>query len=454
MDYKVYKDSIGEIKVESDKLWGATTQRSFENFKIGNYKMPIELIRAMAIVKYACAMANYELGDLSKEKFSAIEDSCNEILTGKLNEHFPLVVFQTGSGTQTNMNLNEVIAGFANKKADKNLIHPNDDVNKSQSSNDTFPTALHIAALDVIDRKLIPSIKELISSFKAFENKNSDIIKIGRTHLQDAVPIKISQEFSGYRFALEKSLEFIEQTKKGLFEISLGATAVGTGINTKENFKNVVAKYISKLTEKSFKPSNNFFHSLTMKDAVVVSHGAIKALAMDLIKIGNDIRFLACGPRCGFSEIEIPANEPGSSIMPGKVNPTQVEALTMVCAKVLGNDTTISFCASQGNFELNVYMPVIIHSFVESVNLLSDAIVSFSKMCVKGIKVNKDVVDRYLNESLMLVTALNPYIGYDKASKCAKYAFKENITLKEAVLHFGYLTEDEFSKIVDPKKMV
>lgn len=454
MDYKVYKDSIGEIKVESDKLWGATTQRSFENFKIGNYKMPIEVIRAMAIVKYACAMANYELGDLSKEKFSAIEDSCKEILIGNLNDHFPLVVFQTGSGTQTNMNLNEVIAGFANKKANKNLIHPNDDVNKSQSSNDTFPTALHIAALDVIDRRLIPSIKELISSFKAFENKNSDIIKIGRTHLQDAVPIKISQEFSGYRFALEKSLEFIEQTKKGLLEISLGATAVGTGINTKENFKNVVSKYISKLTEKNFKPSENFFHSLTMKDAVVVSHGAIKALSMDLIKIGNDIRFLACGPRCGFSEIEIPANEPGSSIMPGKVNPTQIEALTMVCARVLGNDTTISFCASQGNFELNVYMPVIIHTFIESVNLLSDAMISFSKMCVKGIKVNKDVVDKYLNESLMLVTALNPYIGYDKASKCAKYAFKENITLKEAVLHFGYLTEEEFCKIVDPKKMV
>lgn len=454
MDYKVYKDAIGEIKVESGKLWGATTQRSFENFKIGHYKMPIEVIHAMAIVKYACAMANYELGDLSKEKFSAIEDSCNEILKGNLDEHFPLVVFQTGSGTQTNMNLNEVIAEYANEKLNKKLIHPNDDVNKSQSSNDTFPTALHIACIDVIDRRLIPSIKELISSFKAFENKNSDIIKIGRTHLQDAVPIKISQEFSGYRYALEKSLEFIDQTKKGLLEISLGATAVGTGINTKENFKNVVAKYVSRLTGKEFKPSANFFHSLTMKDAVVLSHGAIKALAMDLIKIGNDIRFLACGPRCGFAEIEIPANEPGSSIMPGKVNPTQVEALTMVCSKVLGNDTTISFCASQGNFELNVYMPVIVHCFVESVNLLSDAILSFSKMCVSGIKVNKEVIDKYLKNSLMLVTALNPYIGYDKASQCAKYAFKQNITLKESVLHFGFLTEEEFDKIVDPKKMV
>lgn len=454
MDYKVYKDAIGEIKVESGKLWGATTQRSFENFKIGHYKMPIEVVHAMAIVKYACAMANYELGDLSKEKFSAIEDACNEILKGNLDEHFPLVVFQTGSGTQTNMNLNEVIAEYANEKVNKKLIHPNDDVNKSQSSNDTFPTALHIACLDVIDRRLIPSIKELISSFKAFESKYSDIIKIGRTHLQDAVPIKISQEFSGYRYALEKSLEFIEQTKKGLLEISLGATAVGTGINTKENFKNVVAKYVSRLTGKEFKPSENFFHSLTMKDAVVVSHGAVKALAMDLIKIGNDIRFLACGPRCGFAEIEIPANEPGSSIMPGKVNPTQVEALTMVCSRVLGNDTTISFCASQGNFELNVYMPIIVHCFVESVNLLSDAILSFSKMCVSGIKVNKEVVDKYLKNSLMLVTALNPYIGYDKASQCAKYAFKQNITLKESVLHFDYLTEDEFDKIVDPKKMV
>ena len=437
MEYKVYKDSIGEIKVESDKLWGATTQRSLENFKIGNYKMPLEVIRAMAIVKYSCAMANYELGDISKEKFSAIEKACEEILMGKLDDQFPLVVFQTGSGTQTNMNLNEVIANFANKKVGKNLIHPNDDVNKSQSSNDTFPTALHIACLDVIDRKLIPSIKSLILSFKEFEKNNDDIIKIGRTHLQDAVPLKISQEFSGYRFALEKCLEFIEYTRNGLLDISLGATAVGTGINTRENFKNVVAKYISKITGKKFKPSNNFFHSLTMKDAVVVSHGAIKALAMDLLKIGNDIRFLACGPRCGFSEIEIPANEPGSSIMPGKVNPTQIEALTMVCAQVLGNDTTISFSASQGNFELNVYMPVIVHNFVESVNLLSEAMESFNKNCVRGIKVNRDVIEKYLNDSLMLVTALNPHIGYDKASQCAKYAFNEKITLKEAVLHFG-----------------
>ncbi|MCI5997299.1 MAG: class II fumarate hydratase [Peptoniphilaceae bacterium] len=454
MNYKVYKDSIGEIKVDADKLWGATTQRSFENFKIGSYKMPLEVIRAMAVVKYACAMANYELGDINREKFSAIENACEEILRGKLDDHFPLVVFQTGSGTQTNMNLNEVIANFANDKLGKKLIHPNDDVNKSQSSNDTFPTALHIACLDVIDRKLLPSMKDLICAFKTFEKENEDIIKIGRTHLQDAVPIKLSQEFSGYRYSLEKCLEFIEFTRKGLLDISLGATAVGTGINTKPNFKNVVAKYVSKITEKDFKPSDNFFHSLTMKDAVVVSHGAIKALAMDLIKIGNDIRFLACGPRCGFSEIEIPANEPGSSIMPGKVNPTQVEALTMVCAKVLGNDTTISFCASQGNFELNVYMPVIIHCFVESVNLLADAIDSFNKNCIKGIKVNKDKIDTYLRESLMLVTALNPYIGYDKASQCAKYAFNEKITLKEAVLHFGYLTGVEFDKIVDPKRMV
>ncbi len=454
MNYKVYKDSIGEIKVDADKLWGATTQRSFENFKIGSYKMPLEVIRAMAVVKYACAMANYELGDINREKFSAIENACEEILRGKLDDHFPLVVFQTGSGTQTNMNLNEVIANFSNGKLGKKLIHPNDDVNKSQSSNDTFPTALHIACLDVIDRKLLPSMKDLICAFKTFEKENEDIIKIGRTHLQDAVPIKLSQEFSGYRYSLEKCLEFIEFTRKGLLDISLGATAVGTGINTKPNFKNVVAKYVSKITEKDFKPSDNFFHSLTMKDAVVVSHGAIKALAMDLIKIGNDIRFLACGPRCGFSEIEIPANEPGSSIMPGKVNPTQVEALTMVCAKVLGNDTTISFCASQGNFELNVYMPVIIHCFVESVNLLADAIESFNKNCIKGIKVNKDKIDTYLRESLMLVTALNPYIGYDKASQCAKYAFNEKITLKEAVLHFGYLTGAEFDKIVDPKRMV
>lgn len=454
MGYKIYKDSIGEIKVDDSKYWGATTQRSFENFKIGNYKMPIEIIKAMAIVKYACAMANYELGDINKEKFSAIENAYEEIIQGNLDEHFPLVVFQTGSGTQTNMNLNEVIANYANKKVGKNLIHPNDDVNKSQSSNDTFPTALHIACYDVIERRLIPAVKDLISTIKTFEENNDDIIKIGRTHLQDAVPIKISQEFSGYRYALEKTLSLIEYTRKSLLEISLGGTAVGTGINTKPKFKNIVAKYLSKITEKEYVPSENFFHSLTMKDAVVVTHGAIKALAMDLIKIGNDIRFLACGPRCGFGEIEIPANEPGSSIMPGKVNPTQIEALTMVCAQVLGNDTTISFGASQGNFELNVYMPVIAHNFIESVNLLSDAIESFNKNCVKGIKVNKTNIEKYLRESLMLVTALNPYIGYDKASQCAKYAFNENITLREAVLHFGYLKAEEFDKIVDPKKMV
>lgn len=454
MKYKVYKDSIGEIKVEEGRYWGATTQRSLQNFKIGNYKMPSEVIRAMAIVKYACAMANYELGDINKEKFEAIENAYEEIIRGNLDDHFPLVVFQTGSGTQTNMNLNEVIANYANEKVGKILIHPNDDVNKSQSSNDTFPTALHIACLDVVDRKLIPAVKNLISTIKKFEKNNGEIIKIGRTHLQDAVPIKISQEFSGYRAALEKTLEFIEYTKKSLLEISLGGTAVGTGINTKPNFKNIVAKYVSKITGKDFVPSTNFFHSLTMKDSVVVTHGAIKALAMDLIKIGNDIRFLACGPRCGFAEIEIPANEPGSSIMPGKVNPTQIEALTMVCAQVLGNDTTISFCASQGNFELNVYMPVIVHNFVESVNLLADAVESFNNNCFKGIKVNKKNIEKYLNESLMLVTALNPYIGYDKASQCAKYAFKEGITLKEAVLHFGYLNESEFDKIVDPKRMI
>lgn len=454
MGYKIYKDSIGEIKVDDSKYWGATTQRSFENFKIGNYKMPIEIIKAMAIVKYACAMANYELGDIDKEKFTAIENAYEEIILGHLDEHFPLVVFQTGSGTQTNMNLNEVISNYANEKAGKKLIHPNDDVNKSQSSNDTFPTALHIACYDVIDRKLIPAVKDLISTIKTFEENNQDVIKIGRTHLQDAVPIRLSQEFSGYRYALEKTLELIEFNRKSLLEISLGGTAVGTGINTKPKFKNIVAKYLSKITGKDYVPSENFFHSLTMKDAVVVTHGAVKALAMDLIKIGNDIRFLACGPRCGFGEIEIPANEPGSSIMPGKVNPTQIEALTMVCAQVLGNDTTISFGASQGNFELNVYMPVIAHNFIESVNLLSDAIESFNKNCVKGIKVNKNNIEKYLRESLMLVTALNPYIGYDKASQCAKYAFNENITLKEAVLHFGYLTEEEFDKIVDPKTMV
>lgn len=454
MKYKVYKDSIGEIKVEEGKYWGATTQRSFENFKIGEYKMPIEIIKAMAIVKYACAMANYELGDINKEKFTAIENAYEEIIKGNLDEHFPLVVFQTGSGTQTNMNLNEVISNYANEKAGKALIHPNDDVNKSQSSNDTFPTALHIACYDVIERKLIPVVKDLISSIKTFEENNDDVIKIGRTHLQDAVPIKLSQEFSGYRYALEKTLELIEYNRKSLLEISLGGTAVGTGINTKPKFKNIVAKYLSKITEKDYVPSGNFFHSLTMKDAVVVTHGAVKALAMDLIKIGNDIRFLACGPRCGFAEIEIPANEPGSSIMPGKVNPTQIEALTMVCAQVLGNDTTISFCASQGNFELNVYMPVIAHNFIESVNLLADAVESLNKNCIKGIKVNRKNIEKYLNESLMLVTSLNPYIGYDKASQCAKYAFKEDITLKEAVLHFGYLSESEFDKIVDPKKMV
>ena len=453
MSYKIYKDSIGEIKVESDKLWGATTQRSFENFKIGNYKMPTEVIRAMATVKYACAMANYELGDLNKEKFSAIENAVEEIFSGNLDEHFPLVVFQTGSGTQTNMNLNEVIANYANQKAGKTLIHPNDDVNKSQSSNDTFPTALHIACLDVIDRKLIPSMKTLISAFKAFEDANSDVIKIGRTHLQDAVPIKISQEFSGYRNSIEKCLEYIEFTRKGLLEISLGATAVGTGINTKENFKNIVAKYVSKITGKEFKPAENFFHSLTMKDAVVVSHGAIKALAMDLIKIGNDIRFLACGPRCGFSEIEIPANEPGSSIMPGKVNPTQIEALTMVCARVLGNDTTISFCASQGNFELNVFAPVMADAFIESVKLLGQSLYSFNKHCARGIKPIEEKMNELVQRSLMLVTALSPVIGHDRAADIANKAFDENLTLKEAAIALGYLTAEEYDEHVNPRAM-
>ena len=449
MSYKVYKDSIGEIKVESDKLWGATTQRSFENFKIGDYKMPTEVIRAMATVKYACAMANYELGDLNKEKFSAIENAVEEIFSGKLDEHFPLVVYQTGSGTQTNMNLNEVIANFSNQKAGKTLIHPNDDVNKSQSSNDTFPTALHIACLDVIDRKLIPSMKTLISAFKAFEEANSDVIKIGRTHLQDAVPIKISQEFSGYRHSIEKCLEYIEYTRKGLLEISLGATAVGTGINTKENFKNIVAKYVSKITGKEFKPAENFFHSLTMKDAVVVSHGAIKALAMDLLKIGNDIRFLACGPRCGFSEIEIPANEPGSSIMPGKVNPVIPEVVSQVAFNCAGNDFAVTMAAEAGQLELNAFEPVIFYNLFESVETIGKAANTFVHNCILGITANAERTKNMVHNSYGIVTAFAPHIGYEKSVEVIHKAIEQNLPVKAVLISEKIMTEEEIDNILD-----
>ena len=454
MKYRIERDSMGEVNVPEKALWGAQTERSHNNFNIGTETMPLPVIRAFAILKKAAAEVNLELGKLPLDKCELIRKACDEIYKGKHDKEFPLKVWQTGSGTQSNMNVNEVITGRGNMLAGKRILHPNDDVNMSQSSNDTFPTAMHIAAVMEIKRVLLPAIEKLILTFEKLEKENDDIVKSGRTHLQDATPIKFSQEISGWRFMLINSLGQIKASMQGIYKLALGGTAVGTGINAPKNFDRQVAKKIAELTDEPFITDENKFHALTSKDALVTCHGAIKGLAANMMKIANDVRWLASGPRLGLSEIYIPENEPGSSIMPGKVNPTQIEALTMVCARVLGNDTTISFCASQGNFELNVYMPIIIHSFVESVNLLSDAMESFVKNCVRGIKVNKEVVNKYLNESLMLVTSLNPYIGYDKASQCAKYAFKENTTLKEAVLHFGYLTESEFDEIVDPKKMV
>ncbi|MBQ8783103.1 MAG: class II fumarate hydratase [Clostridia bacterium] len=454
MEYRIEKDSMGEMKVPADKYWGAQTQRSFQNFKIGNEKMPLEIIRAFGILKKAAAKANNSLGKLCDEKCELIMSVCDEVINGSLNSHFPLVVWQTGSGTQSNMNSNEVIANRGNELVGKKLLHPNDDINMSQSSNDTFPTAMHIAAVMSIEDELLPVLDEFILTLSRLEKENSDVVKSGRTHLQDATPIKFSQEISAWRVMIEKSKYMIECSLSGLRELALGGTAVGTGLNAPEGFGEEVAKAVSEITGKSFTSQENKFHALTSKDALVFAHGALKALAADMMKIANDVRFLASGPRCGLGEIFIPENEPGSSIMPGKVNPTQCEAVTMVCVQVMANDTAVGFAASQGNFQLNVFMPVCAYNFLQSVKLLADSIKSFNINCAVGITANREKMHENLHNSLMLVTALNPYIGYDNAAKTAKKAFKENISLKQACVELGFLTEAEFDKVFHPEEMV
>lgn len=451
---RIEKDTLGEIKVPEDKYWGAQTQRSYNNFKIGNEKMPIELIKSFAMLKKACAIANFRLSKLSKDKMDLLCMVCDEVMSGDLNDNFPLSVWQTGSGTQTNMNVNEVIANRGNYIKNEKLLHPNDTVNMSQSSNDTFPSAMKISSVCEIEDKLLPSLDNLILVFDKLQEKNEDIIKVGRTHLQDAVPLSFAQEISGWKTMLIKNKEMIKKSLKSLRELPIGATAVGTGLNAPKGFDKEVTKVLSELLNKEFIPAENKFHALTSMDAFVFAHGSLKALASNLMKIANDIRWLSSGPRCGLGEIEIPANEPGSSIMPGKVNPTQCEAVTMVSVQVMSNDVAIGFAASQGNFELNVFMPVCIYNFLQSVKLLSDVMQSFANNCVYGIKPNKQKMAENLDRSLMLVTALNSYIGYDNAAKVSKKAFNENISLKEAAIELGFLTEQTAEEILDPKKMI
>lgn len=452
--FRIEHDTMGEVKVPADRYWGAQTQRSFQNFKIGKTKMPKEIIDAFAILKKAAAITNCQFGVLDSERANLISTVCNEILDGKLEGNFPLVVYQTGSGTQSNMNVNEVITGRGNEIAGKKILHPNDHVNKSQSSNDTFPTAMHIAGLTATEDRLLPAAKILHDTLLASEKKFAGIVKTGRTHLQDATPLTLGQEISGWRSMISHDIYMIESGLSHLRELALGGTAVGTGLNAPENFDEIVAEEISALTGKPFRTAGNKFHSLTSKAPFVFAHGSIKALAMDLFKIANDIRLLASGPRCGIGELIIPANEPGSSIMPGKVNPTQCEALTMVCAQVIGNDTTISFASSQGHYQLNVFMPVIIHNYLESVNLLSDAIISFSENCVQGIKPNEKQIQNNLEKSLMLVTALNPHIGYENAAKIAKEAYNSGKTLKETAVSLGLVSPEDFDVWVKPEKMI
>ena len=457
MHYRIEHDSMGEIKVPADKLWGAQTQRSCENFNIGVgiETMPREIIHAFGILKKAAALANYELKPekMTKEKLTVISTACDEVIEGKLTEHFPLVVWQTGSGTQSNMNANEVIKNRANQIAGCELIHPNDDVNMSQSSNDTFPTAMHISAVIAIEDQLIPAIEQLIATLKRLEAENDGIVKSGRTHLQDATPIKFSQEISGWRSSLERDVQLLRLAVKPLYELALGGTAVGTGLNAPHGFDVLVAKKCAELTGKPFVTAENKFHALTSKDELVFAHGAIKATAADMMKIANDVRWLASGPRDGLGEIYIPENEPGSSIMPGKVNPTQCEAVTMVAVQVMGNDVAIGMAASQGNFELNVFMPVAAYNFLQSARLLAEAIVSFDEKCASGIKANREKMHHNLHNSLMLVTALNPYIGYENAAKTAKKAYADNISLKEACVELGFLTEEKFDEVFHPENM-
>ena len=453
MPYRVEHDTMGEVLVPEEKLWGAQTQRSFENFRIGTEKMPVELIEALAIVKKGCARANFALGTLDEKRAKLIEEVCDEILDGKLAGEFPLAVWQTGSGTQTNMNLNEVIANRGNLICGEKLLHPNDHVNMSQSSNDTFPSALNIAALRALHSRLFPAIDGMILALARIERDNPDVVKTGRTHLQDAVPIRFCQEVSGWRGMLENARSLIKASVPNVGRIALGATAVGTGLNAPKGFDEAAAEEIRKLTGLPVAASENKFHALTALDSVAASHGAIRALAANLMKIANDVRHLASGPRCGLGEITIPANEPGSSIMPGKVNPTQCEALTMCAAQVMGNDVTIGIAASQGNFELNVYQPVTAYNYIQSVRLLSDAMESFCEHCLCGLRVNEEKMRENLHRSLMTVTALNPYIGYENAAKAAKYAFEHDTTIREACLALNLLSAEEFDRVFCPEKM-
>ena len=454
MEYRTEHDSMGEVQVPADRYWGAQTQRSYQNFRIGIEKIPNEVIRAFAILKKAAAMANNRLGKMDDKRAGLIAQACDEILEGRLEGNFPLAVWQTGSGTQSNMNVNEVIANRANEIAGEKLIHPNDHSNMSQSSNDTFPTAMHIAAATEIEDKLFPAIDRLTATFDRLMKENEGIIKTGRTHLQDATPITFSQEISGRKNMLEKSKAMLELALPGLRELALGGTAVGTGLNAPKGFDTEVAKAVSELTGKPFVTASNKFHSLTSKDELVFAHGALKGLAADMMKIANDVRWLASGPRCGLGEIFIPENEPGSSIMPGKVNPTQCESVTMVAVQVIANDTAVGMAASQGNFELNVFMPVCAYNFLQSARLLAESIISFNKNCAVGICANREKMHHNLHNSLMLVTALNPYIGYENAAKTAKKAFRDNISLKEACVELGFLTAERFDEVFHPEQMV
>lgn len=454
MDYRIEHDTMGEVRVPADRCWGAQTQRSHENFPIGTEKIPQEVIDAFAVLKKAAALANQKLGNLDARRAEAIAAACDEILAGKLNDEFPLVVWQTGSGTQSNMNVNEVVAARANAMLGEKLVHPNDHVNKSQSSNDTFPTAMHIAALTATEDHVLPALDQLAATFERLSETYADVIKVGRTHLQDATPLTLGQEISGWAASLRRDERMIRQAMEDVRELALGGTAVGTGLNAPTAFGEAVAAEISALTGKRFVTAPNKFHALTSKDELVYLHGAFKALAADLMKIANDVRLLASGPRCGIGELLIPENEPGSSIMPGKVNPTQCEAVTMVAVQVMANDVAVGMAASQGNFELNVFMPVCIYNFLQSARLLGDVMRSFELRCARGIKPNREKIQAYLNDSLMLVTALNPHIGYENAAKVAKTAFAEGITLREAAVKLGFLTAEAFDQIVRPEKMV
>ena len=458
MEYRVEHDSMGEVRVPADKYWGAQTERSRNNFPIGVglETMPREIIHAFGILKKAAAMANHALKPekMTEEKLSAISQAADEVISGTLADNFPLVVWQTGSGTQSNMNANEVIAGRGNALAGKRLLHPNDDINMSQSSNDTFPTAMHIAAVLALEDKLLPALDTLIGTFRELEAKNEGIVKSGRTHLQDATPITFSQEISGWRTSLERDRQLICASLPYLKELALGGTAVGTGLNAPRGFDTAVAAAVSELTGKDFVTAPNKFHALTSKDELVFAHGALKALAADMMKIANDVRWLASGPRDGLGEIRIPENEPGSSIMPGKVNPTQCEQVTMVAVQVMGNDTAVGLAASQGNFELNVFMPVLAYNFLQSARLLADSIRSFNDHCAVGITADREKMRHNLHNSLMLVTALNPYIGYENAAKTAKTAFAENISLREACVKLGFLTAERFDEVFHPEEMV